>query len=78
MGKAWTNKFIVIKWEDVRNYLTAEQLDHLHIILKSIRHGRKQEGKTASQSHLVINTDEAYANEVIDIMKRHGHWSDTQ
>ena len=30
--------------------------------------------KTDSPKYLVINTDEPYADEVITILKRNGHW----
>ena len=36
--------------------------------------GRAAEGKEPCPKYLVINTDEIYANEVIKILKRNGHW----
>lgn len=36
---------------------------------------RKQEvEKKEPHTYLVINRDEHYADEVIEILKRHGHW----
>lgn len=39
-----------------------------------IEDGRLQEGKQPFNSYIVINLDEPYIEEIIEIMKRHGHW----
>jgi hypothetical protein len=36
--------------------------------------GLLRDKKNTNKTYLVINTDEPYADEVIEIMKRHGHW----
>jgi hypothetical protein len=61
------NKFIVIKREDASNFLTRVQRDILLRILKTITSSRLKKGKKIDNEYLVINTDEPYANEVIDI-----------
>lgn len=66
-------KFTVIKNEDLNklsdgikfNVAEAEAL---------IGANRLAEGKEISPAYLVINTDEPYADEIIDILKRNGHW----
>ncbi len=41
---------------------------------KEIAKMRLLEGKVPCPEYIVINTDEPYAPEVIEIMKRYGHW----
>lgn len=68
-------KHLVIKIEDYVKYVNssfkAAMLDN---DLEDIKKGRIADGKNPSNTYLVINTDEPYADEVIEIMKRHGHW----
>lgn len=66
-------KFIVIKNEDIEKYLTTLAKEDLDDILFEIYHGRKRDGKK-NNTYLVINTDEPYADEIIEILKRNGHW----
>jgi hypothetical protein len=68
------NKFIVFKGEDADKYLPNHDLVDLGHILRQINDGRKKEGKSTNNKYLVINTDEPYADEVIAILKRNGHW----
>lgn len=65
-------KYVVIKKSD---YFNADSVarTNLECALDSINQDRKQKGKKEN-SYLVINTYEPYADEVIEIMKRHGHW----
>ena len=72
------NKFVVIKREDARKYLTPLQCGVLGLALGSIEDGRTKDGRKSDNEYLVINTDEPYAPEVIEIMKRHGHWGPPQ
>lgn len=71
------SKFIgVLKMEDAQKHLTPAQQWDLIGMFETIDAGRQAEGKPAASNnvYLVINTDEPYADEVIEIMKRHGHW----
>jgi len=43
-------------------------------ILKTIRFGRKEVGKKTDNKYLVINIDEDYAKDVIEILKKNNHW----
>ena len=66
-------KFQVLKNEDILKYLSMEQISKFAIFVAQINLRREQDGKPQNE-YLVINTDEPYADEVIDIMKRHGDW----
>ncbi len=68
------NKFIVIKREDVTTYLDRVERDILSRTLKKIASGRRRKGKNDDNEYLVINTDEPYAPEIIEILKQNGHW----
>ena len=68
-------KFTVIKNEDRELFLSTEDAEKLKEIQKEIAIGRELNGKKSDHTYLVINTDEDYADEVIDILKRNGHWS---
>lgn len=68
-------KFLVLKNEDLDKYLDCDYEHHLYSIVQTIEAGRMVDGKTEDNHYLVINQDEPYAAEVIEIMKKHGHWS---
>lgn len=67
------NKFIVIKNDDVEKYLNFKGRVTLNCAIEVIEDGRSVDGKK-NNTYLVINTDEPYADEVIEIMKKNGHW----
>jgi len=69
-------KFIVLKNEDLDKYLTAQEEYDLYGIVSSVDAGRMVDGKVYDNRYLVINRDEPYAVEVIEIMKKHGHWDE--
>lgn len=62
-----TNTHIVIKREDILKYLTDNQIKYLDAVLNTIADGRKKDGKTEN-SYYICNTDEPYANEVLEII----------
>ncbi|MCY8813653.1 hypothetical protein P8917_01045 [Bacillus atrophaeus] len=67
------SKFIVLKAEDIRNYLNEEERVLLHgLILRSVV--RKAAKGKPPNNYCVVNLDESYAPEVVGIMKKHGHW----
>ncbi|BBH19801.1 hypothetical protein Back11_11460 [Paenibacillus baekrokdamisoli] len=65
-------KFAVVKITDIDN-LHGKEKKMMYQILNAINDKRETEGKSIN-SYLVINTDEPYAPEVIEILKRNGHW----
>lgn len=66
-------KFLVLKIADVNSALNSDQIRDLFGICQDISRERKLRGK-GSNEYLVINVDEPYAQQVIEIMKAHGHW----
>jgi len=68
-------KYVVIKIEDFCKYVKSPfKAAMLKNDLEDIAKGREADGKKPMNIYLVINTDESYADEVIEIMKRNGHW----
>ena len=68
-------KFIVFKIEDYVKYVNSSiKAALLQNDFEDIAAGRKADGKAPYPEYIVINMDEPYAPEVIEIMKRHGHW----
>ena len=68
------HKFTVLKNEDIEKYVPKFIASGLEDVVIEIEEGRKKDGKSLDNTYIVINTDEPYANEVIEILKRHGHW----
>jgi hypothetical protein len=66
-------KFTVLKHDDIIRYLDEKAKIELMACEVAITQLRAIEGRKEN-TYLVINTDESYADEVIEIMKRHGHW----
>ena len=67
-------KFVVVKIDDIHNYLDEIQQVNFVTKLERIEAGRVADGKRPQNKYIVINQDEPYAPEVIEIMKKHGHW----
>ena len=63
-----TNTHIVIKREDVFKYLTDSQIEDLDIVLNTIADGREKDGKKTDNSYYICNTDEPYADEVLEVI----------
>ena len=62
------NTHIVIKREDIIKYLTDNQIKYLDAILNTIADGRKKDGKNSDNSYYICNTDEPYADEVLEVI----------
>lgn len=59
------NKFLVLKWDNIFRYLTQGQLDMLDLLISKINYGmQKNENKKPSNTYLVVNCDEPYADKV--------------
>ncbi|MCR4849792.1 MAG: hypothetical protein K5870_00900 [Lachnospiraceae bacterium] len=63
-----TNTHIVIKREDILKYLTDNQIKYLDAVLNTITDGRKKDGKKTDNSYYICNTDEPYADEVLEVI----------
>jgi len=66
-------KFAVMKLADARHLSESEQIQLVHLLDK-VEAGRKAEGKK-DNTYLVVNTDEPYSEEVVEVLKRNGHWN---
>ncbi|WP_051570633.1 hypothetical protein [Paenibacillus ehimensis] len=69
-------KYAILKAEDIAKLDIDEQIQ-FGILCKRIENIRASEGKSINNSYLVINTDEPYADDVIQIMQQHGHWGES-
>lgn len=82
-------KYTVIKNEDLKTYLTDNERNAFYHLIedkieyeKALKKARTADREAGSDhfynptpnTYIVINTDEPYANEIIEIMKKHGHW----
>lgn len=70
-------KFTVIKNEDVEKHLDEQDKSELSRILWKIQSLRFLEGKLALNTYMVVNTDEAYAADIVRILQENGHWGPT-
>ncbi len=68
------DKFMVIKWEDIWKYLSDTQKRQMERITRTIRNDRERDGKSAENEYIVINTDEPYIDEIIEILKKNNQW----
>lgn len=68
------HKFHVIKEDDINNYLSEKERFALNHLKSVIALGRESDGKPNSNEYLVVNTDESYADDIIDILKKNGDW----
>lgn len=66
------NTHIVIKREDIYKYLSEPELISLEHILHSISIGRAREGKKQDNTYYICNTDEPYADKVLNVILNQG------
>lgn len=55
------NRFLVLKWDDIRRFLHPNDGEALDRILTIISEGRRAEGKR-DNNYVVVNEDESYAD----------------
>ena len=72
------NKFIVIKRSEAGEIATFEQQSALYSLQRAIAQRRAANSKTPIRRYAVINLDEPYAPEIIEIMRKNGHWEDDE
>lgn len=65
------DKFMVLKCHDIWRFGLEKRAEFLEAC---VRESREMNGESIDNRYAVINLDETYANEVIEIMRRHGHW----
>lgn len=70
-------RYTILNERDLKKYCNKEQLsnfnDVLDDVLTTVQIGREDDGKHPFNSYIVINVDEPYIHEIIEVMKRHGH-----
>ena len=71
-------KFVVLKIEDTEKYLSITAQFQLGLMGQNIEHGRHLDFKSTDNEYLVINVDEPYAPEIIEILKKNGHWGEPE
>jgi hypothetical protein len=72
-------KHLVIKIDDYVKYVKSSfKAAMLNNDLEDIQAGRKADGKDPCPEYIVVNTDESYVQEVIDVLKRHGAWGEAE
>ncbi|APZ82619.1 hypothetical protein Goe27_01590 [Bacillus phage vB_BsuM-Goe27] len=68
------DKFIVWNKEELIQSCTEAELMKLNAIVGRIVRKRIEEGKKPQNGYIVVNTDEPYAEEVRDILRKNGAW----
>lgn len=69
---------VVFKKEDIEVFLTPEQKLHLKDIATQIWCGRLDTKRKGAPEYIVVNRNESYVDEVIAVLKRHGHWDEEE
>lgn len=70
------NTHFVVKYDDLPldNKNISEALSILGSLSRLARHSK---GKDPYPNYIVINTDESYIEEIIDVLRKHGHWEES-
>ncbi|MBO7715265.1 MAG: hypothetical protein J6S85_16980 [Methanobrevibacter sp.] len=63
---------IVLKMDDIRKYLSDEQICELNNISQTIQNGREKDGKNKCNEYYICNVDEPYSDKVFDIILKGG------
>ncbi len=66
-------EFLVMKYSDIDAYLNQSDIEEFNNLLEEVEEGMLFDNRK-KHNYMVINTDEPYADEIIAILKRHGHW----
>ncbi|PGX99898.1 hypothetical protein COE15_14575 [Bacillus cereus] len=71
-------RYTVINERDLEKYVDLSKREEfrqtLDEVLGDIEDGRMCDDKKAYNSYIVINTDEPYISEIVEVMKRYGHF----
>ncbi|MCY7911005.1 hypothetical protein MOB65_19270 [Bacillus inaquosorum] len=66
------SKFTVLKNDEVVEYGTEEQRKALYDLLVEIELNRAINDQSNNRQYLVVNLDEPYAQDIINILNHHG------
>lgn len=76
--EGFERRYTVINERDYCKYVSEELKEDFEEVfgevLDQIETGRELEGKKPFNNYVVVNLDEPYINEIIDILKANGHW----
>ncbi len=61
----------IFKNVDIDKYLSEEDRIQLKLIQDKIALGRSKDNKTPYNTYLIVNSDEPYYKEVLDLVQRH-------
>jgi hypothetical protein len=69
-------KYVVWKLDEILQVCTPAELKLLDGIVDRVLRKREAEGKSPVNNYIVINTDEVYAEEVREILRKNGDWDE--
>jgi hypothetical protein len=69
-------RYVVWKLDEILQVCTPAELKLLDGIVDRILVKREAEGKNPVNSYIVVNSDEEYAEEVREILKKNGDWDE--
>jgi len=76
--EGFKRRYTILNERDYQKYVHEELKEKFELIfgevLDTIEQGRVKDGKHPFNNYVVINLDEPYIDEIVEIMKRHGHW----
>jgi len=64
----------VFKNEDLFLYLDAEEYKSIVRVAEKVNQGRFKDGRQTESTYIVVNTDERYIDEIIEVLKLHNAW----
>lgn len=67
------SKFLVIKNNDVMDYLTPTETSILIELVDKINLSKIKDKKNINE-YIVVNRDEKYIEDIIDVLRENGHW----
>lgn len=71
-------RYTVINEKDIAKYGDKRSVEKMEAaidnVLIDVQEGRIKDGKKPFNSYIIINLDEPYIDEVIEIMKKYGHF----
>lgn len=76
--EGFERRFTVINERDFQRYVPVQARKDFEAEFNNISgwigYGREKEGKNPFNNYLIINLDEPYIEDVIEVMKANGHW----
>ena len=69
--KDYTSTHIVFKNADIDKYLNKKEKRELDIMKAKIAVGRMDDNKPSDNTYLIVNSDELYYKEVLDLVQKH-------